>query len=50
METSATFEQMLTGGHPNSLGQTVGVVDIVIENGILKTPWGQVIFLFEGEI
>ncbi len=28
-----SFEQMLTGGHPNSLGQTVDVVDIV-----LRTP------------
>jgi hypothetical protein len=23
---------------------------LAIENGVLKTPWGQVIFLFEGEI
>ena len=26
------FETMLTGGHPNSLGRTVEVVDIVLEN------------------
>ncbi|MEL6751864.1 MAG: hypothetical protein AAFO70_07265, partial [Pseudomonadota bacterium] len=25
-----TFEQMLTGGHPNSLGRTLEVVDIVL--------------------
>lgn len=25
-----TFEQMLTGGHPNSLGRTVEVVDLVL--------------------
>lgn len=25
-----TFEQMLTGGHPNSLGRTIEVVDIVL--------------------
>ncbi len=27
-----TFEQMLTGGHPNSLGRTVEVVDCVLVN------------------
>ena len=27
-----TFEEMLTGGHPNSLGRTVEVVDIVLSN------------------
>ena len=27
-----TFEQMLTGGHPNSLGRTVEVVDIVLSD------------------
>lgn len=27
-----TFEQMLTGGHPNSLGRTVEVVDIVLKD------------------
>lgn len=27
---SETFEQMLTGGHPNSLGRTVEVVDLVL--------------------
>ena len=26
------FEQMLTGGHPNSLGRTLEVVDIVLAN------------------
>ncbi len=26
------FEQMLTGGHPNSLGRTLGVVEIVLAN------------------
>ena len=25
-----TFEQMLTGGHPNSLGRTIEVVDLVL--------------------
>lgn len=27
-----TFEEMLTGGHPNSLGNTVAVVDIVLKD------------------
>lgn len=27
-----SFEQMLTGGHPNSLGRTVELVDIVLAN------------------
>ena len=27
-----SFEEMLTGGHPNSLGRTVGVVEIVLAN------------------
>lgn len=27
-----TFEQMLTGGHPNSLGRTIEVVDLVLAN------------------
>jgi hypothetical protein len=27
-----TFEQMLTGGHPNSLGRTAEVLDIVLRN------------------
>lgn len=27
-----SFEEMLTGGHPNSLGNTVQVVDIVLAN------------------
>jgi transcription elongation factor GreA-like protein len=26
------FEQMLTGGHPNSLGRTIEVVDLVLAN------------------
>lgn len=26
------FEQMLTGGHPNSLGKTIEVVNMVLEN------------------
>lgn len=26
------FEQMLTGGHPNSLGRTIEVVDVVLAN------------------
>ncbi len=26
------FSAMLTGGHPNSLGRTVEVVDIVLDN------------------
>lgn len=31
MSTShETFEQMLTGGHPNSLGRTIEVVDLVL--------------------
>ena len=29
---SEPFEQMLTGGHPNSLGRTIEVVDIVLAN------------------
>jgi hypothetical protein len=32
MTSSANFEEMLTGGHPNSLGNTVEVVDIVLKN------------------
>lgn len=28
--TSESFEEMLTGGHPNSLGRTIEVVDIVL--------------------
>ncbi len=28
--TQETFEQMLTGGHPNSLGRTIEVVDTVL--------------------
>lgn len=28
--TKETFEQMLTGGHPNSLGRTIEVVDTVM--------------------
>ncbi|MDJ0612300.1 MAG: hypothetical protein QNJ29_01385 [Rhizobiaceae bacterium] len=27
------FEEMLTGGHPNSLGRTIEVVDIVLADG-----------------
>lgn len=27
-----SFEQMLTGGHPNSLGRTIELVDIVLAN------------------
>ncbi|MEM7536394.1 MAG: hypothetical protein AAF639_29695 [Chloroflexota bacterium] len=30
--TQESFESMLTGGHPNSLGRTVEVVDIILEN------------------
>jgi hypothetical protein len=30
MTTGESFEQMLTGGHPNSLGRTVEVVEIVL--------------------
>ncbi len=30
--TSESFEEMLTGGHPNSLGRTIEVVDIVLAN------------------
>jgi hypothetical protein len=30
--TSESFEKMLTGGHPNSLGRTIEVVDIVLAN------------------
>lgn len=30
--TSKSFEEMLTGGHPNSLGRTIEVVDIVLAN------------------
>jgi hypothetical protein len=30
--TSESFEDMLTGGHPNSLGRTIEVVDIVLAN------------------
>ena len=29
---SESFEQMLTGGHPNSLGRTIEVVDTVLAN------------------
>ena len=29
---SESFEEMLTGGHPNSLGRTIEVVDIVLAN------------------
>lgn len=29
---SESFEMMLTGGHPNSLGRTIEVVDIVLAN------------------
>lgn len=29
---SDSFEEMLTGGHPNSLGRTIEVVDIVLAN------------------
>ena len=29
---SETFEDMLTGGHPNSLGRTIEVVDLVLAN------------------
>lgn len=28
--TTETFEQMLTGGHPNSLGRTLDVVDLIL--------------------
>ena len=30
--SSETFEEMLKGGHPNSLGRTIEVVDIVLAN------------------
>jgi hypothetical protein len=30
--TSEAFETMLTGGHPNSLGRTIEVVNIVLSN------------------
>ena len=30
--SEASFETMLTGGHPNSLGRTVEVVEIVLDN------------------
>lgn len=30
--TSESFEEMLTGGHPNSLGRTIEVVNIVLAN------------------
>jgi len=30
--TSESFEEMLTGGHSNSLGRTIEVVDIVLAN------------------
>ncbi len=32
--TKESFETMLTGGHPNSLGRTVEVVDIVLANPV----------------
>jgi hypothetical protein len=32
--TNQSFEEMLTGGHPNSLGRTIEVVDLVLENPI----------------
>ncbi|MCI4671267.1 MAG: hypothetical protein MRZ79_24215 [Bacteroidia bacterium] len=32
-----SFEEMLTGGHPNSLGRTVEVVELVLENDNLFT-------------
>jgi len=31
-ETKDTFEPMLTGGHPNSLGNTLQIVEIVLQN------------------
>ena len=31
---SETFEEMLTGGHPNSLGRTVEVVETVLANPV----------------
>jgi hypothetical protein len=34
MMTSKSFEEMLTGGHPNSLGRTVEVVDLVLKNPV----------------
>ncbi|MBW4472450.1 MAG: hypothetical protein KME45_19065 [Stenomitos rutilans HA7619-LM2] len=35
MSTSfESFEQMLTGGHPNSLGRTIEVVDLVLETPV----------------
>lgn len=30
MEPNKQFEEMLTGGHPNSLGRTVEVVELVL--------------------
>lgn len=30
--TSESFEEMLSGGHPNSLGRTIEVVDMVLAN------------------
>jgi hypothetical protein len=30
--TNQSFEEMLTGGHPNSLGRTIEVVDLVLED------------------
>jgi hypothetical protein len=30
--TNKSFEEMLAGGHPNSLGRTIEVVDLVLEN------------------
>jgi hypothetical protein len=32
--TNQSFEEMLTGGHPNSLGRTIEVVDLVLEDPV----------------
>jgi hypothetical protein len=32
--TNQSFEEMLTGGHPNSLGRTIEVVDLVLEDSV----------------
>jgi hypothetical protein len=32
--TNKFFEEMLTGGHPNSLGRTIEVVDLVLANSV----------------
>jgi hypothetical protein len=32
--TNQSFEEMLTGGHPNSLGRTIEVVELILEDSV----------------